>query len=55
MSFEGQVFINCPFDEDYKKLLRPLVFEIIYLGFVPKLSQTISSSAIRVDTLLLPK
>lgn len=49
MAFEKNVFINCPFDNDYKILLKPLIFEIIYLGFEPKLSQTISSSNIRID------
>lgn len=49
MAFEQNVFINCPFDNDFKPLLKALVFEIIYLGFSPKLSQTLSSSAIRVN------
>lgn len=49
MAFEQNVFVNCPFDNDFKPLLRALVFELIYLGFTPKLSQTLSSSAIRVD------
>ena len=49
MAFEQNVFINCPFDNDFKPLLKALVFELIYLGFTPKLSQTLSSSAIRVN------
>lgn len=49
MAFEQNVFINCPFDNDFKPLLKALVFELIYLGFSPKLSQTLSSSAIRVN------
>ena len=49
MAFEQNVFINCPFDNDFKPLLKALVFELIYLGFLPKLSQTLSSSAIRVN------
>lgn len=49
MSFEQNVFINCPFDNDFKPLLKALVFELIYLGFTPKLSQTLSSSSIRVN------
>lgn len=49
MRFEQNVFINCPFDKDFKPLLKALVFEIIYLGFFPKLSQTLSSSSIRVN------
>lgn len=49
MAFGRNVFINCPFDHEYKPLLKALVFELIYLGFKPKLSQTISSSLIRVN------
>ena len=49
MAFEDNVFINCPFDDDFRPLLKALVFEIIYLGFTPKLSQTLSSSSIRIN------
>jgi hypothetical protein len=49
MPFESNVFINCPFDDGYKHLLRPLTFGLFYLGFTPKLSQTISSSTIRIN------
>lgn len=35
---ENRVFINCPFDEEYYPLLRPLLFTVIYLGFVPRLA-----------------
>jgi|SRR5690606_8265203 len=49
MAFEQNVFINCPFDDEFKPLLKALVFELIYLGFTPKLSQTLSSSSIRVN------
>lgn len=49
MAFEHNVFINCPFDSEYKPLLKVLVFELIYLGFIPKLSRTFSSSTIRVN------
>ncbi len=49
MSFEKNVFINCPFDKDYIFLIRPLIYTLIYLGLIPKLSQTISSSTIRIN------
>lgn len=49
MPFDQNVFINCPFDTDYKPLLKALVFELLYLDFTPKLSQTLSSSSIRVN------
>lgn len=49
MPFDKNVFINCPFDDNFKPLLRALCFELIYLGFQPKLSQTLSSSSIRIN------
>jgi hypothetical protein len=49
MAFENNVFINCPFDEEYRPLLRAIVFTSIYLGLEPKLSQTISSANIRIN------
>lgn len=49
MAFNDNVFINCPFDNEFKPLLKALVFELIYLGFTPKLSQTVSSSSIRIN------
>jgi hypothetical protein len=38
MGFEKNVFINCPFDETYVRLLRPLLFTIIYLGLKPRIA-----------------
>ena len=38
MSFHKNVFVNCPFDEDYRPLLRPLLFTITYLGFKPRIA-----------------
>lgn len=38
MSFEKSVFVNCPFDEDFYPLLRPLLFTVIYLGFNPRIT-----------------
>lgn len=48
--FESNVFINCPFDEEYKSLLRPLLFTIVYLGYSPRLaSERLDSAENRVD------
>jgi hypothetical protein len=41
----NQVFINCPFDEEYKSLLRPLLFTVIYLGFQPQIASAYLNSA----------
>jgi len=32
-SFNKSVFINCPFDDDYRQMMRAMVFTIMYLGF----------------------
>jgi hypothetical protein len=43
-NFEKNVFINCPFDSDFDKLLRPLLFTIIYFEFIPKIATERSDS-----------
>lgn len=49
MPFETNVFINCPFDDDFKTLLKPLLFSLIYFKLEPKISQTESSATVRVN------
>lgn len=36
--FEKNVFINCPFDEEYYALLRPLLFTVLSFGFNPRIA-----------------
>lgn len=43
-SFNQGVFINCPFDEGYFPLLRPLLFTILRLGFTPRIATERSDS-----------
>lgn len=44
------VFVNCPFDADFKPLLDSILFVVIYLGFMPRLaSERSDSSEIRLD------
>jgi len=43
--FEKNVFVNCPFDEDYRQLLLGIVFTIIYFGYKPRLSLERADSA----------
>ncbi len=38
MGFNENVFINCPFDEAFFPLLRPLLFTVIYVGLNPRIS-----------------
>ena len=48
--FERSVFVNCPFDSEYLPLLRPLLFTIIYLRFIPRIaSERSDSGENRVD------
>jgi hypothetical protein len=42
--FTKNVFINCPFDEDYRSLLRPLLFTIVSFGFTPRMATERSDS-----------
>ena len=42
--FGISVFINCPFDEEYKSLLRPMLFTLVYARLVPRLASEKSDS-----------
>lgn len=44
-SYEKSVFINCPFDDAYWDLFRPLVFTVMRLGCIPKYSLERSDSS----------
>lgn len=45
-----QVFINCPFDNQYRALLRPILFTVCYLGLIPRIaSETLDSATNRID------
>lgn len=48
--FERNVFVNCPFDERYLPLLRPLLFTVAFLGFQPRIaSDSLDSLELRID------
>ncbi len=50
IDFEINVFINCPFDEAYHRLLRPLLFTILFVGFNPRIaSERFDSGENRID------
>jgi hypothetical protein len=42
--YELNVFVNCPFDDKYLTLLRPLLFTIVYLGYRPRIASERSDS-----------
>lgn len=49
-NFSANVFINCPYDEDYKKLLRPLMFTVVCLKLVPRIaSERLDSAEFRLE------
>jgi hypothetical protein len=50
IEFDRQVFLNCPFDDDYKTLLRALAFTVLDCGFIPRLaSERADSGEVRVE------
>jgi hypothetical protein len=49
MSFEKNIFINCPFDNDYFPLLKSILFTVIYLDYNPKISETADSGSTRIN------
>lgn len=52
-NFANNVFINCPFDPAYVALLRPLLFTILYLGYVPRIaSERLDSGEPRIDKIV---
>lgn len=53
MSFETNVFINCPFDSDFKKILHPMLFTIIYHGLKPRIAtERIDSGEQRISKII---
>lgn len=53
MAFEQDVFVNCPFDDDFLPLLRPILFTIIYLGFTPRIAlERLDSGEVRLAKII---
>ena len=53
MAFERNVFINCPFDQDFYPLLRPLLFTVIYLGLKPRITlESVDSGQPRIEKIV---
>jgi hypothetical protein len=53
MSFGRNVFINCPFDDGYRPLLRALLFTVYYLGFEPRIAlENRDSGRTRIDKIV---
>ncbi len=47
----SNVFINCPFDNYYFPLLKPLLFTLIYVDLNPQISETSDSGVNRLNTI----
>lgn len=45
---QSNVFINCPFDNYYFPLLKPLLFTLIYIDLKPQISETSDSGEVRL-------
>ncbi len=43
-TYNKSVFLNCPFDEEYVDLLRPILFTLLYLGYSPRIATERSDS-----------
>lgn len=53
MGFDKNVFVNCPFDPDYKDILRPVLFCILYLGYEPRIAlERADSAESRIDKIV---
>jgi hypothetical protein len=53
LGFDKNVFVNCPFDDEYRPLLRPLLFTISYLGFQPRIAlEELDSGAPRIQKIV---
>lgn len=53
MPFHRNVFINCPFDEEYLPLLRPLLFTVFYVGLNPRITlESLDSGRPRIDKIV---
>ena len=53
MPFNKNVFINCPFDEEYLPLLRPLLFTILYVRLNPRIAlESLDSGRPRIDKIV---
>lgn len=48
MSYRTSIFINCPFDNDYYPILKPLLFTVIFCDLKPRISETKDGDDIRI-------
>jgi hypothetical protein len=51
LAFDNNVFVNCPFDHNYKPILKSIYFCLTYLGYYPLLSETRNSAESRITSI----
>ncbi|MFZ1221081.1 MAG: hypothetical protein WAO00_17440 [Chthoniobacterales bacterium] len=52
-SFDQSVFINCPFDDEYRPLLRALIFTVLFVGKFPRIaSERLDSGETRIEKII---
>jgi hypothetical protein len=53
MDFDRSVFLNCPFDDAYLPLLRPILFFIFNLGLTPRIAlERLDSGRPRIEKIV---
>jgi hypothetical protein len=53
MNFDKSVFLNCPFDDAYLPLLRPILFFILDLGLTPRIAlERLDSGRPRIEKII---
>ncbi|MCI0378957.1 MAG: nucleotide-binding protein [Gemmataceae bacterium] len=52
-NYDSNVFINCPFDEDYKPLFQAVVFSVCSLSMIPRCALEASDAAqVRLEKIM---
>lgn len=51
-AFSQHVFINCPFDDQYRPLFLAIVFTVHLLGFLPRCSKEINTGGDRLKKIM---
>lgn len=53
MDFGRNVFVNCPFDDAYLPLLRPILFVTLYVGLTPRIAlESLDSGRPRIEKII---
>ena len=51
--YDRNVFVNCPFDDDYRRLFEAVVFAVYDCGYIPRCALEIEdASEVRIDKII---